>query len=202
MVRRRGRSSHCDAAVKLVCFGAKYSQLAWMPHDSHVMTIALSGPTQLLHNLTPELFQTETSAARHCRREARRVPGTPPAATLLAVAEHADVALRELEELARAHQLPRSSFGVALGNLFSETRQRVADRLIDAERSFRGTLLGMRHGIDVVHMVELTAREAGCDPLVRWAEAWRQRREPLIQEAERQLGWYATHVDRALARAH
>lgn len=129
------------------------------------------------------------------------MPDTPPAAALLAVAQHADVALRELDQLAQEHKLPRSSFGVLLGNLFSETRERLADRLIEGERSYRGTLLGMRHGVDVVHMVELTAREAGSDSLANWAATWLQRREPLVRDVERQLAWYATHADRALARA-
>lgn len=167
----------------------------------HGMTSAPTGPEKLLRSLAPELFQTETSAARHSRREARRVPDTPPAAALLDVARHADVALLELDQIARTHSLPRSSLGVLLGNLFSETRERVADRLMEGERSYRATLLGMRHGVDVVHMVELTAREAGNGLLASWAETWLRRREPLVQEVERQLAWYATHTDRALARA-
>jgi hypothetical protein len=156
----------------------------------------------LLRNLTPELFQTEVSASRHCRREARRNPGTPPAQALLAVAEHADEALRDLTALAAKHELPRGSFGVLLGGLFSETRERIADHLIDAERSYRGTLLGMRHGTDVVRMFGATAKHAGIDELATWAQAWLERRDDLVKQAERQLDWFAVHAQRALARAH
>ncbi|HEX6243497.1 MAG TPA: hypothetical protein VFZ61_21440 [Polyangiales bacterium] len=162
----------------------------------------LEAQRALLRNLSRELFQTEVSAARHCRREARRNPGSPPAETLLLVAAHADAALRELTELASLHGLPRSSFGMLLGALFSEARERVADHLIDAERSYRGTLLGMRHGLDVMRMFGACATLAQYDGLSLWAESWLALREPLVDEAERQLAWFALHADRALARAH
>lgn len=156
----------------------------------------------LLRNLTRELFQTEVSAAKHCRREARRQPGSPPADALIATAQHADRALEELGELARKHDLPRSSAGMLLGALFSESRQRVADHLIDSERSYRGTLLGMRHGTDVVRVFAVAAREAGETELADWAERWLAQRDPLIKEAERQLQWFGKHPERALERAH
>ena len=73
---------------------------------------------------------------------------------------------------------------------------------IDAERSYRGTLLGMRHGADLVRIFEATAARAGQGELVRWAQNWLRQREPLVKEAERELVWYAAHAERALARAH
>lgn len=121
---------------------------------------------------------------------------------MLAVAEHADGSLRDLTALVAKHELPRSSFGVLMGALFSEARERVADHLIDAERSYRGTLLGMRHGTDVVRMFAATARHANNAELAEWAEAWLERRDALVKEAELHLDWFAFHAQRALARAH
>ena len=154
------------------------------------MTSIDAGPEQLLRSLAPELFQTETLAARHCRREAQRVADTPLAAALLAVAAHAEVARRELYEIAWTRKFPHGSLRSLLGNLFGEAGQRLADRLIARQRSYRGTLLGMRHGVDVVHMLELTAREAGRGPLASWAERWLRRREPLVRGVERELAGY------------
>jgi hypothetical protein len=110
--------------------------------------------------------------------------------------------LRELQELARKHGLPRGSFGAALGTLFSESRQRIADHLFDAERSYRATLLGMRHGTDVARVFEVAAALAGRQELAQWAHTWLAARTPLVREAERQLVWFAAHAEHALARAH
>jgi hypothetical protein len=151
----------------------------------------------LLRNLARELFQTEVSASRHSRREAQRLEGTPPAAALVAVAEHADRALAELKELARAEDLPVSAFGSILGEAFSQARERIADRLLEGERSYRATLLGMRHGVDAVRMFGLTAKHAQRSALSDWAGAWTNTRTPLVQEVERQLEWFAEHIEHA-----
>ena len=156
----------------------------------------------LLRNLTYGLLQTEASASRHGRREARRQPGTAPADALLAIAAHADIALKELAELARKYDLPRSSFRMLLGLAFSAMRQRIADHFIDAERSYRGTLLGMRHGADLMRIFEATAARAGREDLVGWAQSWLARRDALVKEAERELVWYAAHARNALTRAY
>lgn len=157
---------------------------------------------KLLRNLTREVFQTEVSASRHCRREARRNPGSPPAQALLAVAEHADKALETFSQQARTANLPASTMGGLLGATFSELRERVADHLLDAERSYRATLLGVRHGIDVIKMFGLTAALARHDALAQWAEEWLATRTTLASELERQIEWFAVHAERALARAH
>jgi hypothetical protein len=156
----------------------------------------------LLRNLARELFQTEMSAVRHCRREARRIPGTPPAVALLATAAHAETALSEIRALFPKHDLPSSTLGMLLGASFSEIRERAADHLLDEERSYRATLLGMRHGVDVVRMFGAVAEQGRQPELMTWTEGWLARREPLVREATEQLRWFAMHVQRALARAH
>src|SRR5690606_2934866 len=108
---------------------------------------------RLLRNLTRELFQTETSAAWHCQRAAERLEGTPPAEALRALAAHAERVRSVLPELAGSESLPVSKLGVAVGAFFSQTRDKVLDRVIQVERSYRGTLLGVRHGVDLVRMI-------------------------------------------------
>lgn len=157
---------------------------------------------ELLRNLTRELFQTEVSASRHSRREADRLPDTPPARALTAVAEHADVALKELKELAQKQDLPVSAFGSILGEAFSQVREHVADHLMEGERSYRATLLGMRHGVDAVRMFGLAAKHGGFPDLASWAERWIALREPLVHDVQRQLEWFAEHVDKARKLAH
>ena len=170
--------------------------------ELHMATTTDGSQHKLLRNLTPEVFQTEVSASRHCRREARRNPGTPPAQALLAVAEHADRSLALLRTQVRAAGLPVSVGGGILGATFSELRERVADYLMDGERSYRATLLGVRHGVDVVKMFGLTAALARKDGLAEWAEDWLGTRTKLAHELERQIEWFALHTDRALARSH
>jgi hypothetical protein len=152
----------------------------------------------LRRSLGRELFQTEQSAASHCRREAARLPGTQPAGALMAISEHADRTLVELPALAVSHDMPVSGAARRVGRLFSITRQLVGDRLLRRERSYRGTLLGMRHGLDVVHMLRHLAEHAGDRALVSWCDAWLAVRCPLVQRAEEELRWFAEHPELAM----
>lgn len=155
---------------------------------------------ELLRNLTHELLQTETSASRHSRREASRLPeGSPPALALIAVAEHADKALETVKGVCDRNDLPNGGFGAALGEAFSLVRDRIADHMLEGERSYRATLLGMRHGTDVVRMFGLVAEQGGFAEAASWSRHWLTERLPLIQHVERELVWFATHVDAARA---
>jgi hypothetical protein len=151
----------------------------------------------LKRTLGHELFQTETSAVRHCRREARRFGDAAPSRAMLAVAEHASSVLEELPALAAQHGMPVSRSGAAVGALFSEVRERLADHFIDAERSYRGTLLGMRHGEDVVRMLRHVAEASSDATLVAFCDAWLGAREPLVEQAAQQLAWFADHSAQA-----
>ena len=156
---------------------------------------------RLLRNLTRELFQTEVSAARHCRREAKRLGDSPPARVLRETAGHVDQVLATLPALAERHDLPVSKGGMALGGLFSAAREHMADHLIEAERSYRGTLLGMRHGVDVVQMVRHVATKLHYDELVAFCTAWLSIRVPLVTRTEEELSWFAEHAARAMELA-
>jgi hypothetical protein len=159
---------------------------------------------ELLETLTREFFQTEASAARHARREASRLGGVPPARALLAVATHAEQVLHALPELARKHGLPVSAGGRTLGTLFSEARDKLGDLLIDSERSFRGTLLGCRHGIDLVRLMRHATNETRDVALAEYLDEWIASRVVLVENLEEELAWFAKnpHEAQKNARAH
>lgn len=147
----------------------------------------------LLVTLMRELFQTERSASLHPVREAERLGDIPPAHAFRRVAEHATGILERLPDLARLHGLPVSTTGKRMGEMFSSVRDLLADRLIDPERSYRGTILGMRHGLDLVALMRATAKAAGDEELAIWCGIWLDERTPLVDACAEQLTWFATH---------
>jgi hypothetical protein len=153
---------------------------------------------KLLRTLGHELFQTETSASWHCRREARRLASSPPAWALLAVADHADGVLRALPALAEQHEMSISAGGHLVGRAFTAIRHSFVDRLIDGERSYRGTLLGIRHGIDVVRLLEHVALVLNDADLANWCEGWLDTRTELTARVEEGLAWFARHPVEAI----
>ena len=150
-----------------------------------------------LANLVRELFQTEESAKHHPMLEAERLGEVPPAMALRAVAAHARRTLAELPPLVRRHDLPVSNGGRRLGAAFSTIRDRLADLLLTAERSYRGTLLGMRHGVDLVILIQNVARMEGDASLANWCDHWLERRRPLVEAAAQELAWFAANPARA-----
>ena len=149
----------------------------------------------LLRRLGRELFQTETSARLHCRREAERLGQVPPALPLLAAAIHADEALKSLSQRSVRRDLPLSIAGAMVGLVFSVGRDLVVDRFFTSEQSYRGTVLGMKHGVDLVKMINQLAQREGDIELIQWTDAWLRERESLVQDAEAQLSWFADHID-------
>ena len=154
----------------------------------------------LLETLFHELFQTETSAKWHPQREARRLGEVPPARALRAVSEHATAVLAELPELARKHGLPVSGFGKTAGFLLSTMRQWVLDRLIEPERSYRGTLGGMRHGVDLVELISQVARAQHHRELAQWSARWLSERRPLVEAVAAELAWFARSPEEAVGK--
>lgn len=150
-----------------------------------------------LSSLMRELFQTECSAKTHPRIEAERLGDVPPASAMRAVADHADAAFSDLPRLARKHGLPISRGGEGVGKAFSMLREALGDLLLSIERSYRGTILGMRHGIDLVVLIREVAKLEGETELVEWCSTWLDRRRPLVEAAAEQLSWFASHPARA-----
>lgn len=151
----------------------------------------------LLQSLFRELFQSERSAMKHPRREAERLGGGPAAQALIAVSDHAKQVFAELSAAARASDIGVSRAGMAIGSLFSIARHVVLDRAVDAERSYRGTLLGMRHGIDVVKLIRKVADASGRVELAGFCTRWLEEREPLVERVESAMSWFAEHPQRA-----
>lgn len=150
-----------------------------------------------LANLVRELFQTEESAKDHPLIEAERLGEVSPADALRAVAAHARRTLAELPPLVRRHDLPVSNGGRRIGAAFSTIRNRFADLMLTAERSYRGTLLGMRHGVDLVILIQSVARMEGDVSLANWCDHWLERRRPLVEAAAQELAWFAANPARA-----
>jgi hypothetical protein len=150
-----------------------------------------------LATLVRELFQTERSARSHPIVEADRLGDVPPAQVLRSVAAHASEALEQLPPLVARLDLPVSEGGKTIGAAFSSIRDHLLDMLLSVEKSYRGTLLGMRHGVDLVELVHYTAREQGDAALAEWCGAWLERRRPLVEAAARELAWFAANPSRA-----
>lgn len=151
--------------------------------------------------LVHELFQTEESARDHCRVEADRLGDCPPAQVLREVSLHAGDALVELPPLMRRHDLPAGIGGRRVGAALSGVRDYLADVLLSAEKSYRATLLGMRHGVDCIELLMDVAERHGDLDLAAWAELWLERRRPLVEAAARELAWFADHPGQATAPA-
>ena len=150
----------------------------------------------LFQKLGRELLQTETSAVVQGHREASRLPGTPAAEALVRISRHAEASLAELP--------PSFQYGGSLGlspllgQLFSGIRQLVVDRMTDRERSYRATLRGMRHGIDVVRLLAPLARAQREAAFESWCIEWLYTREELVEQATAQLEWFAMHPRQAI----
>ena len=153
---------------------------------------------KLCTKLCRELAQSEHSATVHTRREARRLGDILPAHALLAIAEHADELRPRFEALLAKRGVKGKSIGRAVGAVFSAMRHAIGDRLIDAERSYRGTLLGVRHGIDTTRLLREVALRERDTNLVRFCDELLLERVALIERAEQALAWFAEQPTRAV----
>ena len=149
--------------------------------------------SRLLPSLLVELSQAERSAYRHPIREAERLGDVPPSVALRAVAAHANEALDDLPDLARARSVRRTTIAQLGAQALSLVRDTIVDRVVDNERSYRSTLLGMRHGIDLVRLLRVAAEEEGDVELVAWCDRWLTVRERLVAGVERELVWFGHH---------
>jgi hypothetical protein len=153
---------------------------------------------KLCTKLCRELAQSEHSAVVHPQREAKRLGDVSPAHALLAIAEHAKELRPRFEALMVKRQPKGMKIGRAFGEMFSTIRQAIADRVIDAERSYRGTLLGLRHGIDVARLLREVALREHDTHLMRFCDEFLIERLALIEGAEQALAWFAEQPSRAI----
>ncbi len=148
---------------------------------------------KLREKLCRELSQSEHSATVQPRREAKRLGDVPPARALLAIANHADAQRPRFDALVKGRRT--GSLGIELGRwigeLVSLLRHYLFDRLIDTERSYRGTLLGITHGVDVVRLLAAVATREGDEHLLLLCEEWLGERQSLLMLAHEELAWFA-----------
>jgi ferritin-like metal-binding protein YciE len=164
--------------------------------------MAIDTSTQeLLEGTLRELFQAESSATRHPRVEADRLGANSPGDAMEEIALHADSQIERLDELARARGLAPAPAAKGIGRALSVMRNNFADLATTSEQSYRFTMLGVRHGIDLVRMLRQLAVRADDAELKAWSEQWITRRLELIERAEDELAWFADNASRAMEPA-
>jgi hypothetical protein len=144
---------------------------------------------RLLDKLLRELVRSEAQASEHVTREARRIGDTPPVAALRDVATHAIEMRPRFDQLLDGHSLVSAKSGIAA--TLSSLRHLVTDRMQDPERAYRGALLDLRHGLDVVRVLRDVARLEELFALIRWCDDWLAARRTLVARVEAQLAWFA-----------
>ena len=153
---------------------------------------------KLLNNLTQELFHAEISAVCHCQHEADRLRHTAPAEAMLAISEHAREALQALLAVCAQHGLSTNAEASFTERVYAKLRNTFADRLVQSERAYRSTLLGVRHGVDLMRMLSLGAATANKSALAAFCVPWLKTRTELLQRAEVELQWFVHHPQSAL----
>ena len=146
---------------------------------------------KLYGKLCRELAQSERSATVHSRRESRRLGDTPPARALRALGAHAQAMRPRFDALVDVQQPLGALVGRYVGEMFSILRHYLFDRMVDTERSYRGTLLGFHHGLTVTRLLREVAEQMGDEDMVHFCDAWLAERVPLVEAAERELHWFA-----------
>ncbi len=134
----------------------------------------------------------------HANREARRLGDSPPARALRALAAHAVAMRPRFDSLVTERQPLGVLAGRAVGQLFSALRHFLFDRLIDLERSYRGTLLGFHHGLSVGRLLRDVAERLDERQMIAFLEQWLRERDALVDAAERELHYFADLPRRAI----
>jgi hypothetical protein len=162
------------------------------------MTFRMTKLDKLAAKLCRELAQSEHSALVHPRREAKRLGDVLPAHALLAIAEHAEHTRPRLEAILKKRGVGHG-VGQSVGSAFSAMRHALFDRMIDKERSYRGTLLGFHHGIDILRLLREVALRREDTLLVKFCDELLIERLALIERAEQALAFFADEPALALA---
>jgi hypothetical protein len=151
--------------------------------------------TKLRDKLCRELAQSEHDAVIQVLREARRLGTTPPAEKLRAVAAHAEHLRPQFDALVESRQPVGARVGRIVGEIFSGIRFMIADRVLSTERSYRATILGLRHGLDCARLLRDVARRGGHEELARFCSDLIEARTPMLDEIARCLGWFAENSE-------
>jgi hypothetical protein len=150
-----------------------------------------SSRTHLIDKLCRELAQAEHDAFLHCARQARQLGACPPAHALRAISEHAESTWPSYVEATSGRRGVGTRIGKLVARTLSATRHLAVDRIIDAQRAYRATLIGLKHGLDCARLLTEVAIRADEPELVRWLGATLPRRRELIASAEDAMEWFA-----------
>jgi hypothetical protein len=156
---------------------------------------------RLLTSLIVEVFQAERSGTEHAPREAQRLGDTPPGRVMRDIGDDCRRALEELRAIASRPDIPQGSFGEKLGSMFSTVRERMGDVFVSRQMSYRGTLLGVHHGVDAILLLRGAAENAGDVEVVEWCMRTLDTRHPLLERAQHELSWFAREPARAMEPA-
>jgi len=156
--------------------------------------------TRLRDKLCRELAQAEHDARIHTRREAARLGDGAPGRVLLAISEHAADIEPVLAKL-MGHQRVGLHLARLVADAFSAARHFLFDRLIDSERSYRMTLLGLKHGIDVTRLLREVVTLTKDIALLKFCDLILVERLCLVEDAEQGLVWFAENPQGRLALA-
>jgi hypothetical protein len=165
-------------------------------HDDSMHTVE-----KLREKLCRELAQSEHDAIVHCAREARRYGVLPPGQVLRFVSDHAKDLRPRLKPLWGNKQKLGIRAGRVVGEAFSTVRHFAVDWVIDAERSYRATLLGLRHGLDVARLLRAVLVQQDDHDGLRVCDELIEGRSQLLYRVEDRLVWFAEHPDVALRSA-
>jgi hypothetical protein len=161
---------------------------------SYVESEASHELLELEHKLLRELAQSEYDAYLHTQRQAARLGACLPAEACLEISRHAELtrprlhALMEARGRAVGHAL--ASF---VGRIFSNLRYYGLDNAIANERSYRATLLGLRHGVEAAHLLRFVSMRAGDDDVTVFCNELLSVRQPQLDRAVSALEWFADH---------
>lgn len=152
--------------------------------------------TRLRDKLCRELAQAERDARLHPRREAKRLGEGQAAEALFAIADHADGIEPVLMKV--LGQRPGVKLAHAVASVFSGVRHLVIDRFIGRERSYRATLLGLKHGVDAARMLREVAALNQDVALLKFCDLFLVERLCLLEDAEQAFLWFAEQPEVAL----
>lgn len=157
--------------------------------------------SKLIAVLLPEAFQAEEATISHCGREAERLGSVSAGTAMRAVVEHARRTLPVLRGVADARGQKSAYAGTAVGRTLSNVRDLATDIALSQEKSYRGTLIGIQHGLATFMLLEDAAVARSEQQLADFCAEWLAERSKLTADVERDMAWFAQNPEVALSRA-
>jgi hypothetical protein len=158
-----------------------------------MMTTTKQHRERLSPSLLAELYDLEEDAYRVSIREAKRIGSGPPAIALRTVTAHANASLDEIPHLAKVRHVRLGSMRSLAIDTFHRACDVVITQFADHEHAYRRALATLHKGIDLVQLVHAAALDEGDDDLAAWCKQWLTAREQLVNDAAKELRWFAEH---------